>query len=95
MKTLKKYYKDFKFKHPTPNDIKDQRKEFWCKFDYLTDWTQTTNTIGLRNQRSEGKMQIKTTVTLGKNSRMPMPPFVSRIYRWNNGKFYPLRMMSF
>jgi aminopeptidase N len=22
MKTLKKYYSDFKFKHPTPNDIK-------------------------------------------------------------------------
>jgi hypothetical protein len=23
----KKYYSDFKFKHPTPNDIKDRPKE--------------------------------------------------------------------
>jgi aminopeptidase N len=45
MKTLKKYYSDFKFKHPTPNDIKDLPKEFQENLDWLTDWTQTTNTI--------------------------------------------------
>jgi hypothetical protein len=26
----KKYYSDFKFKHPTPNDIKELLKSFWC-----------------------------------------------------------------
>jgi hypothetical protein len=45
MKTLKKYYSDFKF-HPTPNDIKRSERISGANLDwYLTDWTQTTNTI--------------------------------------------------
>ena len=47
METLKKYYTDFKFKHPTPNDIKrTAEKVSGLQLDwYLMDWTQTTNTI--------------------------------------------------
>lgn len=47
LKTLKKYYADFKFKHPTPNDIKRTAERVTgANLDwYLTDWTATTNTI--------------------------------------------------
>jgi aminopeptidase N len=46
-KTLKQYYKDWAFKHPTPNDfIRVAEKVSGFELDwYLTDWTQTTNTI--------------------------------------------------
>ena len=39
-KTLKRYYKEFKFKHPTPNDIKrTAEKVSGANLDwYLTDW---------------------------------------------------------
>jgi hypothetical protein len=58
---LKKYYSDFKFKHPTPNDIKEQQKSFWCKLRwYLTDWTQTTNTIdyGIKVTENAGQTKV-------------------------------------
>src|SRR6056300_286465 len=46
-KAIKKYFEDFKFKHPVPNDIiRSAEKVSGLELDwYLTDWTQTTNTI--------------------------------------------------
>jgi hypothetical protein len=46
-KTLLEYYNDFKFKHPQPNDFRrvaERVSGIQLKW-YLTDWTQTTNTI--------------------------------------------------
>jgi hypothetical protein len=98
MKTLKKYYSDFKFKHPTPNDIKRSAERITgANLDwYLTDWTQTTNTIDYAiNDVKENA--DKTTVTLGRIGRMPMP--IDLLVEYTDGtmeSFYiPLRMMSF
>jgi hypothetical protein len=71
MKTLKRYYHDYKFTHPTPNDFKRSAERIsgavldW----YLVDWTQTTNTIdyGIKNIDDSGK------ITLERIGRMPMP----------------------
>lgn len=98
MKSLKKYYSDFKFKHPTPNDIKRSAERVsGANLDwYLTDWTQTTNTIdyGIREPRAIGD---KTIVTLERIGRMPMP--IDLLVEYTDGtmeSFYvPLRMMSF
>ncbi len=98
MKTLKKYYSDFKFKHPTPNDIKRSAERITgANLDwFLTDWTQTTNTIdyGIREPRDIGE---KTIVTLERIGRMPMP--IDLLVEYTDGtmeSFYiPLRMMSF
>ncbi|SHM66615.1 Peptidase family M1 [Flavobacterium xanthum] len=98
MKSLKKYYSDFKFKHPTPNDIKRSAERIsGAHLDwYLTDWTQTTNTIdyGIREPRAIGD---KTIVTLERIGRMPMP--IDLLVEYTDGtmeSFYiPLRMMSF
>jgi aminopeptidase N len=55
-KTLKRFYNEFKFKHPTPNDIKRTAERVsGANLDwYLTDWTQTLNTVdyGIKNVES-------------------------------------------
>ena len=98
LKTLKKYYKDFQFKHPTPNDIKRSAERVsGANLDwYLTDWTKTTNTIdyGIKEVKENTN---QTTVTLERIGRMPMP--IDLLVEYNDGtmeSFYiPLRMMSF
>ncbi len=96
METLRKYYEDFKFKHPTPNDMKRTAEKIsGMQLDwYLTDWTQTTNTIdyGVKGVSDEDG---KTKVTLERIGLMPMPQDILVVY--NDGTretFYaPLRMM--
>lgn len=98
MKTLKKYFTDFKFKHPTPNDFKRTAERVsGANLDwYLSDWTQTTNTIdyGIKNISEK---ENNTTVTLERIGRMPMP--IDIVVEYTDGtseSFYiPLRMMSF
>ena len=96
METIKKYYQDFAFKHPTPNDIKrSAEKVSGIELDwYLTDWTQTTNTIdyGIKTVAAEGE---KTKVTLERIGQMPMPIDVLVVYEDGTQETYyaPLRMM--
>ncbi|MFV5694260.1 M1 family metallopeptidase [Flavobacterium sp. LB3P122] len=97
-KTIKKYYQDFKFKHPTPNDIKRTAERVsGANLDwYLVDWTETTNTIdyGIAAVKDNAD---KTVVTLERIGRMPMP--IELAVEYTDGStesFYiPLRMMSF
>lgn len=74
MKTLKRYYYDYKFTHPTPNDIKrSAEKVSGAILDwYLVDWTQTTNTIDYA-VKSVDEENGKAKVTLERIGRMPMP----------------------
>jgi aminopeptidase N len=98
MKTLKKYFDDFKFKHPTPNDIKRTAERIsGANLDwYLTDWTETTNTIdyGIKDV-SDAKNNTK--ISLERIGRTPMP--IDLLIEYKDGTketFYiPLRMMSF
>jgi aminopeptidase N len=101
-KTLKKYFQDFKFKHPTPNDIKRTAERVsGANLDwYLTDWTQTTNTIdyGIKDVRIDlGYTGKNTVIALERIGRMPMP--IDVLVEYTDGSkesFYiPLRMMSF
>jgi hypothetical protein len=63
---------------------------------YLTDWTQTTNTIdyGIKNVEMQDN---STTVTLERIGRMPMPIDLTVHYKDGRQESYyiPLRMMSF
>ena len=96
METLKKYYADFKFKHPVPNDIKrSAEKVSGIELDwYLTDWTQTTNTIDYSIQEVVGNGS-ETKVTLERIGLMPMPLDILVVYADDTREtFYaPLRMM--
>ncbi|MBC8756944.1 M1 family metallopeptidase [Kordia sp. YSTF-M3] len=91
-KTLKKYFTDFKFKHPTPNDIKrTAEKVSGIHLDwYLTDWAQTTNTVDYGVKEIQGN-----TVVLERIGRMPMPIDLTVNYADGSSEnFYiPLRMM--
>ena len=96
--TLRRYFNDFKFKHPTPNDIKRSAERVsGAELDwYLIDWAQTANTIdyGIKDVADNAG---KTTVTLERIGRMPMP--IDLVVEYTDGtseSFYiPLRMMNF
>ncbi len=96
LETLRKYYEDFKFKHPTPNDIKRTAEKIsGMELDwYLTDWTQTTNTIdyGVKKVVADGD---KTKVVLERKGLMPMPIDVLVVTEDGSQETYyaPLRMM--
>ena len=98
LKTLKKYYADFKFKHPTPNDVKRSAERVTgANLDwYLMDWSATTNTIDYAIKDVKDNTDA-TTVTLERIGRMPMPMDVLVEYTDGTSEsFYiPLRMMSF
>jgi hypothetical protein len=97
-KTLKKFFQEFKFKHPTPNDIKRTAERVsGANLDwYLVDWTETLNTIdyGIKEVKENAD---KTNVILERIGRMPMP--IDLLVEYTDGSkesFYiPLRMMSF
>ncbi|NQX76684.1 M1 family metallopeptidase [Gilvibacter sp.] len=95
-KTIKRYYDEFAFKHPTPNDfIRVAEKVSGLELDwYLQDFGQTINTIdyGIENVvASEGGTQV----TLKRNGLMPMPLDLMVTYAdGSKESFYiPLRMM--
>ena len=91
-KTLKKYFEDFAFKHPTPNDIKrTAEKVSGIQLDwYLNEWTQTTHTIDYGIKSVNGK-----EITLERIGQMPMPIDVEVIYTDGSKESFniPLRMM--
>tara|TARA_R110001583_G_scaffold74189_3_gene205646 strand:- start:94 stop:1929 length:1836 start_codon:yes stop_codon:yes gene_type:complete len=90
--TIKKYYNDFKFKHPTPNDIKrTAEKVSGIQLDwYLNEWIETTHTIDYAVAKVEGK-----TITLARVGEMPMPIDLTVTYSDETTEDFniPLRMM--
>jgi hypothetical protein len=96
--TLKKYFNDYKFKHPTPNDIKRTAERIsGANLDwYLIDWTQTTNTIDY-GIKEVAEVALKTNITLERIGRMPMP--IDLTVEYTDGTkeiFYiPLTMIHF
>ena len=91
-KTLKKYFNDFKFKHPNPNDIKRTAEKVsgiqlgW----YLNEWVETTNTIDYAVKSVSNKK-----ITLNRIGQMPMPIDLKVTYADGTfEEFYiPLEMM--
>ncbi|WP_448606222.1 M1 family metallopeptidase [Paenimyroides ceti] len=80
-KTLKRYYNDYKFSHPTPNDFKRTAERVsGANLDwYLVDFTQTTNTIDY-GIKSVNENAGQTKVVLERIGRMPMPLDILVIY---------------
>lgn len=95
-KTLKEYFKQWSFKHPTPNDfIRVAEKVSNIELDwYLQDWTTTTNTIdyGIKEVAQVG---ANTTVSLERIGLMPMPIDLYVEYEDGSKESYyiPLQMM--
>jgi hypothetical protein len=91
-KGLKKYFNEFSFKHPTPNDIKrSMEKVSGIHLDwYLNEWTQTTHTIDYGVKSVDDK-----TITLERIGKMPMPIDVDVEYADGTTESFniPLRIM--
>ncbi|MBF0694151.1 MAG: M1 family metallopeptidase [Flavobacterium sp.] len=97
MKSLQRFYDEYKFKHPTSNDfIRVAEKVSGAQLGwYLTDWTMTTNTIDYSVGLS--KNTSGTLVSLKRIGRMPMPIDVLVEYQDGTLETYyiPLRMMHY
>tara|TARA_B110000090_G_scaffold23994_1_gene23687 strand:- start:3362 stop:4747 length:1386 start_codon:yes stop_codon:yes gene_type:complete len=91
-KGLKKYFIDFSFKHPTPNDIKrTMEKVSGIHLDwYLNEWVQTVHTIDYGVKTVTGN-----EVTLERIGQMPMPIDVEVTYDDGSVENFniPLRLM--
>jgi len=91
-KGLLQYYKDFSFKHPTPNDVKRTMEKVsgihlgW----YLNEWTQTTHTIDYAVKSIDDK-----TIILERIGQMPMPIDLEVVYVDGSRQRFniPLEMM--
>jgi len=96
METIRRYFNEFKFKHPTPNDIKRvAEKVSDLELDwYLTDWTKTTNTIDYAISEVTATNN-GTVISLERKGLMPMPIDLLVVYTDGSSEsFYiPLRMM--
>ena len=104
-KTLKRYFEDWAFKHPTPNDfIRSAEKTSGLELEwFLTDWTQTVNTIDYAVKSiepidaSSGQIEgeIGSKISLERIGLMPMPVEVEVLL--NDGEklnyYIPLQMM--
>jgi aminopeptidase N len=89
---LKKYFVDFSFKHPTPNDVKrSMEKVSGIHLDwYLNEWTQTVHTIDYGIKSVDEK-----NITLERIGQMPMPIDLEVTYTDGSKENFniPLRMM--
>ncbi|OEY72547.1 M1 family metallopeptidase [Salegentibacter salarius] len=96
-KTLKRYYDEWKFKHPTPNDfIRIAEKVSGAELDwYLNDWTRTTASIDYDIKEVTEADENSTKVTLERKNLMPMP--IDITVRYSNGEeemiYVPLQIM--
>ena len=72
-KTLKRYYEEFKFKHPTPNDFKrvaEKVSDLELEW-YLNEWTRTPHKIDYGIDISS--LENERIITLKRKARIPMP----------------------
>jgi aminopeptidase N len=95
-KTLQAYYNEFKFKHPVPNDIRriaERVSGIQLRW-YLTDWTQTTNTIDYAIS-DVISLENTTQINLERKGLMPMPLDV--LVRYKDGTqemhYIPITLM--
>jgi hypothetical protein len=96
MRGMRRYYHEWKFKHPTPNDfIRIMEKESDIELDwYLEQFVMTTNQIdyGIKSLIGEGD---NTYITLERHGEMMMP--IDLNIEYNDGTkeivYIPLRLM--
>ena len=70
---MKRYYEEFKFKHPTPNDFKrvaEKVSDLELEW-YLNEWTRTPHKIDYGIDVSS--LEDERIITLKRKARIPMP----------------------
>ena len=91
-KAIQKYFQDFGFKHPTPNDFKRvAEKVSGIHLDwYLNEWIETTHVIDYAIKDVKDKQ-----ITLERIGQMPMPLDVEVVYKDGTTELFniPLEIM--
>ncbi|MEM0938372.1 MAG: M1 family metallopeptidase [Bacteroidota bacterium] len=94
---LKKYYHQWRFKHPDAIDwIRVFEKESKLELDwYLDYWVNTTNTIDYAIDSVWSTSDNRTQVSLKRKGKMPMPMDIYVTFKDGSKKVYyaPLRIM--
>jgi hypothetical protein len=95
-KTIKRFYNEYKFTHPTPNDFKNTAQRVsGANLDwYLNEFGQTTNTIDYAI-KTVSENTDTTTITLERKGRIPMPIDVQVTYEDGSKELHyiPLTLM--
>ncbi len=90
--TILKYFEDFKFRHPSPNDIKRTAEKIsGIQLDwYMNYWVSSTKVIDYAVSEIEGK-----NITLERKGAMPMPIDIMVTYEDGSSEWFniPLQMM--
>ena len=84
-KTLRRYYDEFKFKHPTPNDFKriaEKVSDLELEW-YLNEWTRTAHKIDYGIDISS--LEDERVITLKRKARIPMP--IEVVVSFEDGSF--------
>ena len=94
-KTIKRYYNDFKFKHPTPNDFKrvaEKVSDLELEW-YLNDWTRTTGKIDYDIAYYDSAARV---VTIKRKASIPMPLEIEVSFVDGSTAFYyiPIDLMQ-
>ena len=87
-KTLRRYYEEFKFKHPTPNDFKriaEKVSDLELEW-YLNEWTRTPHKIDYGIDVSS--LGDERVITLKRKARIPMPIEVVVSYEDGSSEMY-------
>ena len=96
MRGMRKYYYQWRYKHPTPTDFKRvMEKESGLELDwYFEQFVETVNTIdyGIKEVNKKGK---RTEIVLSRNKEIPMPIDVFVVLQDGSVQWYniPLRIM--
>lgn len=96
MKGMKRYYYNWRFKHPTPQDFKrEMEKVSGLELDwYFEQFVNTTNRIDYAIKSVE-KLDASTSITLSRLEDIPMP--IDMLVKFKDGSFswytIPLRIM--
>ena len=93
-KTIKRYYTEFKFRHPTPNDFKrvaEKVSDIELEW-YLNDWTRTTNKIDYEISSYD---KTSRRVLLKRKENMPMPLEILASFKDGSKQLYyiPIDLM--
>ena len=86
-KTIKRYYDEFKFRHPTPNDFKrvaEKVSDIELEW-YLNDWTRTTNKIDYEISSYD---KTSKRVLLKRKENMPMPLEILATFKDGSKQLY-------
>ena len=96
LETLQTYYREWQFKHPLPNDFRviAERVSGLQLQWYLTDWTQTANTIDY-SISNVNAIDSKTEIQLERIGLMPMPLEIFVQYNDNSVELHyiPISLM--